>query len=69
VSAKLIRMTRDKRMEKDLLPAGGKESTEVIPKAVPFWNKDVWAFYSGRLRIFTQESSLRGEEHIPENAV
>lgn len=32
-------------MEKDLLPAAGKESTGVISKGVPSLSKGVWGFY------------------------
>jgi hypothetical protein len=46
-----------------------RRAQKLFQKQCPSGTKDVWAFYSGRLRIFTQESSLRGEEHIPENAV
>jgi hypothetical protein len=64
VSAKLIRMTRDKRMEKDLLPAGGKESTEVIPKAVPFWNKGrMGILFGAPAHIHTGEQLEGGGAH------
>jgi hypothetical protein len=53
VSEKLKQaQARKKRVEKEVLPTAGKESTGVISKAMPSPAKGGQRFYSGRLCVF-----------------
>jgi hypothetical protein len=47
-------------VNKDLLPAAGKETMGIFSKAVSSLNKEAWSFQLWSLCIFIQENSKSG---------